>query len=191
MTQLATSPRALLTAVPEHGDRLYEIVNGQRVEQTPMGVLEAWIATILDRSLWPHVEAHKLGRLVREVLFTLDTGRDLRRRPDLALVSYQRWPRIRLVPDAASWDVVPELVVEVVSPTDLMKDVVAKVREYFQAGVQLVWVVLPTEKQVYVYESATRIQVLTPADELDGGKVLPGLRLPVGPLFEEETDTEA
>ena len=40
------------------------------------------------------------------------------RRPDVAFVSYNRWPRQRRVPRTEAWEVVPNLVVEVVSPTD-------------------------------------------------------------------------
>ncbi len=63
-----------------------------------------------------------------------------------------------------------------------------KVQEYFQAGVRLVWVVYPTQALVHVYESFTGpIRVLTRQDDLDGGAVLPGFRLPLKEIFVEET----
>jgi Uma2 family endonuclease len=63
-----------------------------------------------------------------------------------------------------------------------------EVVEYFQAGVQLVWVVFPTHRMIYVHDSLTKIRVLTMADELDGDSVLPGFRLAVSSLLPPETD---
>src|SRR5262249_34609571 len=112
------------------------------------------------------------------------------RRPDLAFASCQRWPPNKPVPQTNAWDVVPDLAVEVVSPTDQMIDVLVKVREYFQAGVQVVWLVFPTERMVYVYQSPTQIQVLTNADPLDGGGGVPGVQLPLATLFEGDPAPE-
>ncbi len=58
-----------------------------------------------------------------------------------------------------------------------------KVEEYFRAGVERVWVVFPGAKKVYVYESPTSVRILTAADTLDGGPVLPGFQLPLANLF--------
>ena len=85
---------------------------------------------------------------------------------------------------------VPDLAVEVVSPTDRAEAGLDKVREYFEAGVQLVWVIYPKLRVVHVFESFTRIRVLTRADDLDGGALLPGFRLPLATLFEDETEDQ-
>ncbi len=190
MTQIASLPPEIRGPVPTDEHARYEIVNGQRVEMPPMGAYPNWVASLFLLALGSFAKAHQLGRATGETLFTLDPQANLRRRPDVSFVSYQRWPRRRQVPTSAAWDVVPELLVEVVSPNDLFEEVVGKVGEYFRAGVLLVWVVLPSEKQVYVYESPTRIRVLTHTEELDGGTVLPGLRLPLAPLFDDEAEGE-
>ena len=80
----------------------------------------------------------------------------------------------------------PELAVEVVSPTNTANKVVAKIREYFQAGCRRVWVVYPTVKQVYVYDSPTQKIIVSLQGILDGESILPGFRLPLAYLFEEE-----
>ena len=111
---------------------------------------------------------------------------DRNRRPDVAFVVYERWAKGRPLPESANaWDVLPNLVVEVISPTDLSEDVQEKVAEYFRAGVTLVWVVYPRSHQWHVYESPSSIRVLARTDELDGGNVLPGFRLPLTELFLE------
>jgi len=151
-----------------------------------MSIYASWITARLDHRLGPFAETHSLGTVIPEALFILDAERDLRRRPDIAFVSSQRWPLGRELPESDDWAVIPDLAVEVVSPNDLLKDVLAKMREYFQAGVSQVWIVLPTERQVYVYNSPTDVRILGSTDELDGGKLLPGLRLSVAALFTRE-----
>jgi len=162
---------------------LYEIVNGQRVEKPPMSTYSTRIAFILAKHVDNFAEAQKKGQAGVEYIFRLDEATNLQRRPDVGYVSFQRWPQDRPLPHTDPWPVVPELAVEVVSPTNPAEGVVEKIAEYFQAGVQLVWVVFPRRRQVYVYESPTRIRVLTETDELDGGTVLAGFRLPLATLF--------
>jgi Uma2 family endonuclease len=82
-----------------------------------------------------------------------------------------------------AWDIVPELMVEVVSPNDLAQELVERLEEYWAAGAQRVWVVYPTQRLVYVYEAARQVRILGPADELDGGGVLPGFRVAIASLF--------
>ena len=144
------------------------------------------VAFNLARRLANFAESKNLGEAVGEVLFHLPLERKRIRRPDAAFVSYQRWPKDRPMPLAGNaWDVAPDLAVEVISPTDLIEEVMDKIAEYFQAGVRLVWVVYPRLRMIQVYESPTRISILTSADELDGGNVLPGFRTPVAALFPE------
>jgi Uma2 family endonuclease len=165
-------------------EALYEVIDGQRKELPPMGVYETRVASLLDQRLGPFTDAQDLGRVVTEMLFNL-APINKQRRPDVAFVSYQRWKKAVPMPATNAWDVVPELAIEVVSPTDRMVEVLEKVREYFQAGAQLVWLVLPSERLIYVYQSPTQIQVLTHADTLSGGAIVPGFQFPVASLFTE------
>ena len=180
---------SLLASEHEHvlavqDELLYEIVNGQRVELPPMSAYTTWVASRLHSRLGPYAEDNGIGTSVAEMLFVLDTEHDLRRRPDVAFVSTARWPLDRALPRTGDWDVVPDLAVEVISPNDVFKDVLAKVREYFHYGVQVVWVIAPEEQQAYVYDSPTHVRILTVQDDLTGGEVVPGFRMPLGPLFQ-------
>ena len=183
------SPAILEPARPTE-ETLYEIVNGERVELPPMSAYATWITGRLDHRLGPFAETHALGTVVPEMLFILDAERDLRRRPDLAFVSSQRWPLGREIPENGDWAVVPDLAVEVVSPIDLFQDILAKIREYFQVGISQVWIVLPVERQVYVYNSPTDVRIMTSSDELDGGTLLPGFRLSLATLFKSEISAQ-
>lgn len=167
-------------------DILYESINGQRLELPPMSAFECWLAGRLFGALLVFCDANKAGRPVVETLFLLNPETDLQRRPDVAFVSYDRWPKNQRVPRTNAWAVVPNVAAEVVSPSNTFTEVTAKVPEYFQAGCQRVWVILPAEEQVYAYRSATEIQILSKADVLDGENTLPGFRLPLIQLFEEE-----
>ncbi len=171
-------------------ETLYEIVDGQRVDLPPMSAYTTWLASRLHGRLWPYVEEHGLGMAVIEMLFILDAERNLRRRPDVAFVSAARWPLARELPSTGDWDIVPNLAVEVISPGDVFKDVLAKLREYFQYGVQLAWVVVPEEQQVYVYDSPTHVRILTAQDTLASSEVLPGLHLPLAGLFQRSASAK-
>lgn len=186
---LAPIANEIAATVPT-GDVIYEVVGGQVVELEPMGAYQIRIASILLSQLEVFARTENLGRAVGEMLFVLDAETDLKRRPDVAFVSFQRWPRDRRVPESEAWDVIPDLAIEVVSPTNDFDEVLRKVSEYFAAGVALVWVVIPSRKQIYVYHSETDVRVLPLADQLDGENVLPGFRFSVAEVFEETATTE-
>ena len=166
-------------------DQLHEIVRGERVEKPRKRAFEARLAGVLDQQLGAHARANGLGRVVPESLFRIGATGETQRRPDVAFVSYERWPRGRRITSENAWDVVPDLAIEVVSPTNTAGEVVDKVFEYFEAGVRRVWVVFPKRRKVYVYESAAKLRVLVLGDELDGEDVLPGFRLALVELFED------
>jgi Uma2 family endonuclease len=179
----------LATEVEEvlRDDELYEVVDGERIGKPLMSAYAGKVGSRLIRKLGEFADANKLGETVGEVLFRLPLKEDAHRdrRPDVAYVSFARWPLDRSMPARDNaWDVVPDLAVEVISPYNLAGESLQKVREYFQAGVTLVWVVYPEERQVYVYESRTQIRVLSVDDTLDGGPVLPGFQLPLNRLFD-------
>jgi Uma2 family endonuclease len=103
-------------------------------------------------------------------------------------VSYFRWEKFpgKVWPTKAIPDLVPDLAVEVLSKSNTRKEMKRKCREYFLAGTEMVWLVDPRKRTVTVFttrggEEAT---VLTEADTLDGGSVLPGLAIQVARIFE-------
>ena len=76
---------------------------------------------------------------------------------------------------------------EIISPGNTQAEMDRKRREYFEVGVQLVWVVEPQARVVHVFTSVDQFTTVTAAEELDGGNVLPGFRLSVGEWFERAT----
>jgi Uma2 family endonuclease len=166
----------------------YEEVNGRRIKPPSMTYYAGIIASDLFGELVLHLHEQKPepGMLAVQILFRMPLPEDAnrKRRPDVAFVSVDRWPLDRpMSPTDEAWDVVPDLAVEVMSPTNLAEFLLGKVAEYFRAGVRLVWVVYPLTRCIHVYEGWNRIRVVTEADILDGGDVLPGVRFPLDGLF--------
>jgi Uma2 family endonuclease len=175
----------LTTALPTHyDDSLYEVVDGERVEIPPMSIFSNMIAARLYAPMNSFASQRRLGVTSMEALFILDPIHDLRRRPDVAFVTATRWPLDREFPVTGDWEVVPNLAVEVISPTELFNDVLSKAHEYFRYGVEQVWLVVPAVRQVYIYDSPTRVRILGDNDTIDGITLLPGFQLPVAQLFQ-------
>ena len=172
---------------PPDEEPLFEIIDGERVEITPMGAFACVLANRLAFHLNAHAWPKDLGEAVVEVLFHLALPVDRNRRPDVAFISYERWSKNRVMdPDVNAWDVVPNVAVEVVSPTDSAEELLHKTREYFQSGVENVWVIYPREAIIHVYASFASIRVLTRDDVLDAVPILPAFRLPLKELFRED-----
>ncbi len=82
---------------------------------------------------------------------------------------------------------IPDLAIEVVSPSNSAGQVLDKVREYLQAGVQLVWIIYPTAGEIHVFDARnlsvlTRLQI---GDVLRAESLVPGFELPLATLFGE------
>jgi Uma2 family endonuclease len=178
--QPVVSPPRMRDDVP-----LTEFINGEIVEMPPMSFHSGKIASRLAWKLGPFADANGLGTAVIETLFHIPTAEDpgRNRRPDLAFVSYNRWPKDR--PESVrenAWDVIPDLAIEVVSPSDKAIELLEKVGEFLEAGVRQVWVVYP-RGVIYVHDSVESVRSIGPAGVLDGGDILPGFRLPLAELF--------
>jgi Uma2 family endonuclease len=165
-----------------HEDRLCELVDGTLVEKA-MGFHESTLAMALGEWLRAAVNPRNLGLVSGESgMMRLFPG--LVRIPDVAFVSWKRIPG-RRVPKEPIPDLVPDLVVEVLSESNTEREMARKYREYFQAGVLLIWEVDPKNRTVAVYTAADRSILLNETQTIDGGDVLPGFTLPLAQLFSE------
>lgn len=168
-----------LLAPSVSSDALTEVVDGVIVEKVVSAkatLIASWIFAHLDNWL----RGRGLGTAVPEMVFVLTDK--LKRRPDVAFVSAERWPLDRPIPDFGDWEVIPDLAVEVVSPHDDPEAIAAKINEYFDHGVRQVWLVMPRVRQVQVFESreSSRVVHMPAVLETD---LLPGWRLPLVEIF--------
>jgi Uma2 family endonuclease len=102
--------------------------------------------------------------------------------PDVAFVSTNRLPGGR-VPSEPIPDLVPDLAVEVLSPSNTKAEMARKRREYFEAGVRLVWIVDIDARTVAVYTGPEQCRIIGDDGIVDGGEVLKGFTLPLRDLF--------
>jgi Uma2 family endonuclease len=158
-----------------------ELVNGRLVVREPAGFRHGRIAWKLAARLSEHVESQDLGILcAAETGFLLTRDPDTVRAPDIAFISRDRIPEPEPVEYA---ELAPDLVVEVLSPDDRPGAVLAKVRDWLDAGTRLVWVVDPARRHVRVFRRDGSESVLAGTDRLDGEDVIPGFSCDVESLF--------
>ncbi|HEV2949068.1 MAG TPA: Uma2 family endonuclease [Gemmataceae bacterium] len=168
--------------VDAHEDRLCELVDGTLVEK-PMGFRESALAMSLGKWLIDFVNPRNLGIVSGESgMMRIFPG--LVRIPDVAFASWKRFPNRRM-PNEPIPDLAPDLVVEVLSESNTEQEMARKYREYFQAGVRLVWEVDPKNRTVEVFTAADQSTRLNESQTLDGGNVLPGFTLSLSQLFGE------
>lgn len=174
------SKRDLLRLCARNG-KLYELVNHTLVEK-PMGSPEAYLALELGRLLGNFVASRDVGFLYgADALIELLP--DQVRGPDVCFVSWTRRPD-RTVPTEPISDLIPDLAVEILSPSNTAREMRMKVKEYFLAGVRLIWIIDPVKRSAEILTAPDAKTALAESDTLDGGDVLPGFRLPLAKLFE-------
>lgn len=183
---MATSAR-LMTAdellnMPDDGLR-YELIEGELIELTPPpGTLHGSVAGNAYLELRSFVDRQVLGRVfAAETGFRISANPDTVRAPDAAFVAADRLPEGDLPEGYLAF--APDLLVEVVSPSDRASDVQEKVHRWVDAGARLVWVAYPTTKSVAAYRSRTEVTIVEGEELLDGAPVLDGFSIPVSRLF--------
>jgi Uma2 family endonuclease len=167
--------------IQERSGRLFELVDGVLVEKV-MGLTESSLAMWLGHLLQRFLDGNALGFLAGEAgAMRLMPG--LIRIPDVSFISWDRVPVRGEVPDKPIADLAPDLAVEVLSKGNTPKEMARKLKEYFLAGVRLVWFVDRKKRTVEIFTSPDESHVFSEGETLDGGDVLPGLALLVGDIF--------
>ena len=186
MTTTTTAEAKLLTA--DDLLRLYgegvrgELIRGVLCETMATGQRHGKIVARLVAALVNFVDAGRLGTVVAsDSGVWLDRNPDTVREPDIAFTSVERLP---LDADVAGYaELVPDLVVEVASPSDSRREVHDKAHMWLNHGVRLVWVVQPEARTVDVYRPDGEVATLGEQDTLDGLAVLPGFTCDVSAIF--------
>ena len=159
-----------------------ELVDGTLVEKV-MGWRESLLAAVFIRILSQFVKDHDLGVVSGPDGFMRILGSQVRG-PDVAFISWDRLPGGRIPTDAVP-EIVPDLVVEVLSDGNTYAEMARKRREYFHAGVRLVWMVDPNERTVAAYTDITKHELFDEDASLSGRDVLPGLTILLAEVFGE------
>jgi Uma2 family endonuclease len=113
--------------------------------------------------------------------FVLEQNPDSVRGPDIAYVCAERIPSTGIPQNF--WPLFPDLVVEMISPSERIGDIEQKVSDYLRAGTRLVWLVYPTSRRVFAYSPDDEIRIFKAEDLLEDQLVLPGFGCRVGDIF--------
>ncbi len=175
------------TMSAEEFERLYlgkpaELIRGKVRETMPAGRRHGKVAMTIGAEIATFVRRHNLGEtFAAETGFVLRTVRgESVRAPDVAFIRKER-----LVEEEEGFSqIVPDLVVEVVSPQDTPTYLSDKVNEWLEAGVAVVWVIDPKQRRVEVWQADGTHQLLEEGAILSGEPVLPRFQIPVRSLFE-------
>ena len=184
---MATTLTKLLTAddllrLDSEGVR-GELIQGVLYETMPAGMEHGEIVMNLGILLGGFIKPRRLGRLTgSDAGVWLERDPDTVREPDIAYISAARLPPGVRVRGYA--EVVPDLVVEIASPSDGQREVSDKARMWLRYGVRLVWVVQPDTYTVDVYEPGRAVVTLDEHGTLDGLDVLPGFTCAVRDIFD-------
>jgi Uma2 family endonuclease len=169
-----------LVAMPDDGKR-YELVEGVLRMMSPAGGRHGRIALKLGRRIGDYVEQQNLGEtFAAETGFLLQKNPDTVRAPDVAFVSHATLGE--LADEPGYLPIAPDLVAEVISPSDRSSDVEEKVFGWLAAGVQAVIVVDPQTRTIRYYRSADAIQVVQ-SGSIDLSEVIPSFHLDISDLF--------
>ena len=160
--------------------RLYELVDGTLVEKAT-GWQESLLAGVLVHWLNTYLDKHRIGVATGPDGMTRLFG-DTVRGPDVAFVAWDRMPGGQ-IPKEPVPDLVPNFVIEVLSLGNTYGEMSRKRREYFHAGVELLWMVDHRSRTVTVFRTPQDATVLTEGQNLDGGNVLPSWRVDIADLF--------
>ena len=163
--------------------KLYELVRGVLVEVPMTGYEHGEIETNIIRLLGLHIWPRRLGQITPgDVMFRLERNPDTLCQPDVSFVRTDRLPPRE---QRRSYSpVVPDLAVEIRSPSNTAREMAEKVADYLRTGVRLVWVVDLDTQTVTVHVPAAVPVTLSANDEITGGEVLPEFRCPVAAFFE-------
>jgi len=160
-----------------------ELVRGAIIEMNMPGFEHGDICGTVYYILRSFVSERDLGRVVsNDTGILTERDPDTVRGADIAYYSYARLPkeeRPKGYPEVS-----PELVIEVLSPTDRWPDVHRKIGEYLDAGVTAVCVLEPESRILHIYEAHHGGVELSADDELMLPTVLPDFRIPVSRFFE-------
>jgi Uma2 family endonuclease len=170
-----------LEALPDDG-HVYDLVDGELRRREPVGVEHGIIGGGILSRLWLFVHEHGLGEvLISETIYVYRRNPDRSLKPNVSFIRADRLPTGENI--KRPMPLPPDLVVEVVSPNDLAEEVDEKIALYRDFGVPLIWELWPRRRAIFVYAAGQPVRELGAADDLDGGDVLPGFRVPIADLF--------
>lgn len=160
-------------------DYRYALIRGVLYRKPPTKPLHGRTMGTVTSLVRDFVLEHNLGVVYDQSGFVLETDPDVLLGPDLAFVRADRVP----VNEDEYPRLAPDLVVEVISPSDTRPSIEEKTELYLRAGVRLLWALDPRRRTLRVRRPDGTDWLLGEADDVDGEDVLPGFQVPVAWLL--------
>lgn len=161
-------------------DMGYELQEGELIPMSPAGIKHGIVAALVIHYFLAFVLQHASGQIT-----TSETGFVIRRNPDTV-----RGPDMAFIPKARMLEVtdgfgevVPALVVEVISPHDTAAAVEDKTQLWLNFGVTEVWNVYPNGRRVLVHRKDHPVRLYQNEDAISGGDILPNFVLALNDIF--------
>ncbi len=165
-------------------DTRYELIEGDLIEMAPTGIWHGRLVTRLGRYLDSFVEANDLGIVTSDTGYYQPSDRHNLLGPDLAFVVKER---IKQPKSQEMAPLMPDLAVEIKSPSNTMAELHRKASIYLKHGAQLVWIVMPDAQSVEVCRlgenDEIQSEIISIDSSLSGEDVLPGFSLELAALF--------
>src|SRR6266542_5702716 len=179
-SQLLTAEEFFALPDPQDGSK-QELVRGKVITMPNPGFEHGEVQLALGSLIRVFLLSNRIGRVVTESGAVTERKPDTVRGPDVSYYSKERLPLDQRV--VGYHAEVPDLCVEIISPSNTKKEMGPKIKEYFFAGVRMVWVVDPEDRSVVVLRAPDEGRTLYDDAILDGGDVLPGFSCKGSDLF--------
>jgi Uma2 family endonuclease len=158
-------------------DGRWELVAGEPRERVSPNLDHFLLHGRFDRAVGGFVYDNGLGEFGPELAVLFGSNPDTVLIPDLAFIRAGRFPPVAERTGIAK--VIPDLVIEILSPSNSALEVDEKIQIYLRAGVRLLWIVNPKRRSVTAYGADGTVRSVLPGGVLDGGDVLPGFALEI------------
>ena len=159
-----------------------ELVRGKLIVREPPSTYHGRVQSMLNLLVASYVRANALGAVFgQDTGFQIASDPDTVRAPDLAFVDRAR---VAQIPPRGYAAMAPDLVAEILSPDDRPGEVLAKVGEWLDAGVRLVWVIDPERRVATVYQADGCVATVASNSNVSGEPVLPGFSFRLAELFD-------
>ncbi len=170
---------------PENADKYFYLIDGELYWDMPPGGVHGSLAVEIAYRFRAFLEDPSLGKVTVETGYHPPGARFTLLAPDVAFISHEAAPQ----PFPAKYvPAMPDLAVEILSPTDTIREVRRKARINLANGTSLVWIILPDEKSAEVCraddDGDMTIEVVGRDGTLSGEAILPGFALELKRLFE-------
>ncbi|MCY4146839.1 MAG: Uma2 family endonuclease [Chloroflexi bacterium] len=169
---------------PELTDRRWYMIDGEVFDMSPVMQMHGLLAIRLGAYLMLYADEHNLGEVTTEVGHYPPGDRRTLLAPDVAFTTHAR---IKQTAPDEFVPLMPDLAVEIASPSDSLAQLRRKAQIYLNNGARLVWIVLPDQRGVDVCRSAVGarldIEFVGADGALAGEEVLPGFELALSRLF--------